>query len=137
MILGIIALLFGSIQGSRHEKEGIQLTVTISDIKTSEDFSDVVNELYTHTYYADYTYNGKEYTHVEVSKTRTSSWLPTKKVGDTIDIVLDPDDPEKMSSDGGILSVIGCITIIVCIVLITKKRKSEKYLHKQPQTDKM
>ncbi len=125
LILGIVIFLLGCIQPSRYERakeSGYEIEATV--VKVVEKIEDSFEgpSSTTYTIYVDYSVDGNEYKNIKVAK-----YYDTDKysVGDTIIIVVNPNNPEKMMFEGGIVCVIGFIIVVFAIILKIKTRKNK------------
>jgi len=125
LIIGVILLAIGGFQNTRYEDQSITVTAVITRVDT-DDRTDDGPISYKHTYYGEYTVDGKTYTDVELAAKYTSDSTPDPSVGGTMDIQVSPEDPGETLSDGGIFIVAGMVLVVWGIVSIVKARKKAK-----------
>ncbi len=121
-VIAVIALAFGIystfIQSAGYEKA----TATILSIeKDPEAASDDDSYIVT----ARYTADGKEYTNV------LNSYSPSYKVGGTVAVRYDPDDPNRITSGYGIgiyAMAVGAAILLMIIFLTVRQKKSVSQL---------
>ena len=117
-VIAVIALAFGTystfIQSAGFEKT----TATILSIeKDTESVSDDDSYIVT----AGYTVDGKEYTKV------LDSYSPSYKVGGSVEVRYDPDDPNRLTSGYGIgiyAMAVGAVILLLIVFLTVKQKKS-------------
>ena len=121
VVLGIIFVVSGIKTISEKDLYDTQITATVVDV--TEEWQEAVNEdeadHIEKTAYIDYEVDGKKYEHV-LSPEQDDNL----KVGDTVDILVQSKNPEKISSlnptKGGVIFIVlgalvavaGCVTII-------------------------
>lgn len=122
LILGIVLFLLGSYQGGLYDdakSSGYEIEAKIVDVVVKEEHdSDMIYYYDTYTVYADYTIDGKDYTHVKVGK-----YTEPKYIGDTITVVVNPEDPGRKMTEGGIFATVGFIMIVGAVVSKAKKKQ--------------
>lgn len=124
LILGTILFLIGCIQPSKYEnaiESGYEVDAKIVEVKSRE--SEMETETITkHTVYADYEVDGKEYKHIKIGNSLVGDeWY----VGNTVKIVVDPENPQRALSEGGILCTIGFVIAAGAIIVKLKNRKKK------------
>ena len=126
LIIGIIIFILGSYQNTQYEEHSLIVDATITRVKTVDDTDDGPIS-YEHTYYGDYTVDGKEYTNKKLAKKYNSSHIPDLHEGDTIEIRVNPDKPSKMVPEGGWFIMVGFgITIYNIIMIVRAKKRIKK-----------
>ena len=125
LIIGIVLFFLGGYQNVQYEEHSLLVNATITEIKTIDDTDDGPIT-YKHTYYGMYTVDGKEYTDKKLATRYTSSFIPDQKKGDTVEIRVYPDNPEKQVAEGGLFSVLGTGLIVYAGIVLFKKRKARK-----------
>ena len=129
LIIGIIIFIMGAYQNTQYEEHSLNVEATITRVKTVDDTDDGPIS-YKHTYYGDYTVDGKEYTNKKLDTKYNSSHIPDLHEGDTIEIKVYPDNPSKKVAEGGIFIMLGfgiMIYNIIVIVQAKKRRKKETF----------
>lgn len=122
LIIGIIVFVLGAYQNSIYENESAKVKAVITDIKTRDDSEDTS---YQHTYYGEYTINGKTYKNQKL-KTEYGGYSPDKSKGDTITIRVYPDHPEWQVPEGGLFGVVGLVLIVWNAVALRKNKKQKQ-----------
>lgn len=120
LLLGIVILVVGCHKNIQYEDHSIVVNATVTEIDTDQDLD---TYRYTHHYYGDYTVDGTEYTHKLLDTKYTDSSRSGSYVGDTIEIRVNPDKPNRRSTDGGLFIVGGVVLIVFGIVAIKEQRK--------------
>ena len=101
LVVGIILFSLGGYQNIQYEEKSLLVNATITDIKTVDDTDDGPIS-YKHTYYGEYTIDGKCYSNKKLTTKYTSSHLPDDKIGSTIGIHVNPENPNKQVAEGGL-----------------------------------
>ena len=127
LLLGIALFLIGCIQPFRYEsaiESGYQIDATVVEVKTRDETDSESGYTSTsHTVYADYTFDGKEYKHVRIGKYYDTD---DYYVGKTVKIVVDPNNHGKIMKEGGVVCTVGFVIAIIGIVVkITDKKKTK------------
>ncbi len=124
LILGILLLIAGFIPFYKYEQakaSGYEVEATVVEVNiagTSEIGGETIEQ---YTVYADYTVNGVTYQHVKLKNYGAKHY-----VGETVKIVVDPKNPEKLLSEGGIISVVGFLLAGSAIFTKVKKSAAKK-----------
>lgn len=122
LIIGIIVFLLGAYQGGLYDEaknSGYEIEARIVDVVVKEEHdSDMIYYYDTYTVYANYTIDGKDYSHVKVGK-----YTEPKYVGDTITVVVNPEEPGAKMAEGGIFATVGFVMIVGVIVSKAKKKQ--------------
>jgi len=127
LIIGI----FSGMLGISSSKKGEEVTAVISDMEIYTD----VNTVHMHKnkrnihreVFVDYEYDGVSYSNVALNY-----YTSSMRIGDKINIKIDPMHPEKPIAFkaqyiiGGVFSIIGIIFTIISLVIIIKESKSKK-----------
>ena len=113
----------GGYQNMQYEEHSIIVDAKITDIKTVDD-TDGGPVSYKHTYYGSYTINGKEYTNKKLTTKYTGSFMSDLHRGDTIEIRVDPSNPNHKVADGGLFIVGGFVLIVYSGIILYKRKKS-------------
>lgn len=128
VILGIAAFAFFN-----HEEYDGVTTETICDIKeelsefpVADDGNLNPEEQYEYTVFVDYTVDGKEYKHVEYG-----AYSSSMKVGQSVEIKYDVNDPSKIQSPGGktiiiVFMILGGAVVVFGIYRTIKGFKVDK-----------
>lgn len=128
VILGIAAFAFFN-----HEEYDGVTTGTICDINkelsefpVEEDGNLNPEEQYDYTVFVDYTVDGKEYKHVEYG-----AYSSSMKVGQSVEIKYDVNDPSKIQSPGGktiiiVFMILGGAVVVFGIYRTIKGFKVDK-----------
>lgn len=74
LIVGIVMFALGGYQNIQYEEHSLVIDAVITDIETDYDSDDVTS--YSHTYYGEYTVEGKKYTNVKLKTSYTNSSSP-------------------------------------------------------------
>lgn len=118
ILLGIVFLGFSIFIGvSGNNTEYIQITGTVAEI---EEYYDFDGEL-QHTVFVDYEVDGQKYEH-----TQYGSYSSSMKVGDTVNIFYNPEEPEHIQAEGFktipyVIGGAGVVAILVGGFLLVKK----------------
>lgn len=128
-IIGSVVFLVGTIKPGYYDyakASGYEIEATVTEVIFKEDWdSDPITNQDTYVVYGDYTVDGKEYKHVKIGR-----FPQHYSVGETITAVCDPNNPEKMISEGGILCTVGFVIagfgLISLISGAIKKIKEKK-----------
>ncbi len=130
LVLGILIFLVGCIQPSRYEaakESGYEVEATIVDVVKKEQMDDVAYDIY-----GDYSANGKEYRRVKLKTVyQADSYAP----GQTIQVVVNPDDPGEMMFEGGVLCVIGFVMAVAALIFKSKKKKQRAAIAQEVQPE--
>jgi len=126
-VIALAALAFGVYSTFFQSSGFVDGTATIISIEEDPDYVPDPNTTGDVQYIvmAKYTVDGKDYT------TRLDSYDPGYKVGGTVGIKYDPNNPEKMTSGFGfgvIFMIIGAVLLLLIIFLTIKKKMSVKNL---------
>ncbi|WP_195450999.1 DUF3592 domain-containing protein [Anaeromassilibacillus sp. 1001302B_160321_C8] len=101
------------------KNSGYEIEARIVDVVVKEEHdSDMIYYYDTYTVYANYTIDGKDYSHVKVGK-----YTEPKYVGDTITVVVNPEEPGAKMAEGGIFATVGFVMIVGVIVSKAKKKQ--------------
>lgn len=110
ILVGLVILGISLFALVNHQEYDGKTTATISYIKQErKEFisnDDSNEEQYEYTVFVDYVVDGKEYKHVQFD-----SYDSSMKVGQTINIKYDLNDPSKIQSQNGMLFIIAFIII--------------------------
>ena len=124
LLIGLILLALGGYQNTQYEENSLLVSATITDIKTVEDTDDGPIS-YKHTYYGEYTVDGKHYSNKKLETKYTSSHLPDLSRGNTIEIHVNPDNPDKQVAEGGLFIMGGFALIIYNSIAIALRKKNK------------
>lgn len=115
LIIGVVVFLLGVYLGFLRDEAidaGGEVEARIVDVVIGEEHdADLMESYDTYTVYADYMFNGKRYSHVMVGK-----YYEPKYVGDTITVVVDPEQPDTQPAEGGFFAIVGLVMIAGAIV---------------------
>ena len=114
LMVGIILFNFG-LSINRQYNNSITVNATITNIHTSDPID--AGDSYSHTYYGNYSVNGENYTNKLLETFYNGSHDPKHKIGDTIDIKVNSENPNKIATDGGLLLFLGLSIIIFTIAI--------------------
>ena len=123
IILGIVIFLLGCIQPARYEKaieNGYEVEAVVVDIKVRKNSGPDESDEYT--YYVDYTFEGKKYTHVKFERVYADKYHK----GETVSMVIDPLSPGRAMFEGGILATAGFLITVIGIIKKVKSKKANK-----------
>lgn len=126
LIIGIILTCVGFYMFMQYEENALTVDAVVTDIDIDEDTDSDSATAYIHTYYGEYTVDGKKYTGVKLQKEYTNSAFPEKHVGDTVEFTVNGDNPGEKAKDGGFFSTAGLVTVVVCAVKLRKYKKLQK-----------
>ena len=124
LLVGLVLFALGMHQNIQYEDNSLRVYATITDINT-EDHSDDGPASYLHTYYGEYTVDGKRYANMKLDSKFSSSWEPQYSRGDTIEIQVTPNKPEKQMANGDLFGVAGFALIVYNLSVLIKSRKKE------------
>ena len=122
LIIGILVMAIGFAFNTSYEEakaSGYEVSATITRIETYT--SNDVGMDDTYIAYGKYEVDGKTY-----SDRRLGSCSEDTVAGDTMKIVVDPNDPEDQMNEGGILGVLGMVVICYALYQKYKERKAAK-----------
>ena len=119
LLLGIVLLFIGCNKNTEYEDRSVIVNAIVTEIDTDQDLD---THRYEHRYYGDYTVDGKEYTHKLLDTKYTDSSFSGSYVGDTMEIRVKRDKPNRRSTDGGLFIVGGVVLIVFGIVAIKEQR---------------
>lgn len=122
LIIGIILFSLGGYQNIQYEEHSLVVNATITNIETVNDTDDGPIS-YKHTYYGNYTANGKEYKNKKLTTKYTSSSLPDFYNDGTVEIRVYPDNPEIKVAEGGLFIMGGFALMIYGGVVLYMNRK--------------
>lgn len=126
LIAGIIFTCVGFYMFMQYEENAFTVDAVVTDIDIKEDSDSDSSTAYIHTYYGEYTVDGKKYTDVKLERRYSNSQFPEQYVGDTIEFTVNGENPDRKAKDGGFFSTVGLVTVVVCAVKIRKiKKKTE------------
>ena len=125
LIVGIVLFIMGSYQNTQYEEHSLTVSATITSVKTVDDTDDGPIS-YKHTYYGDYTVDGKQYTNKKLESKYNSSHIPDLHKGDTIEIRVYPDNPSKKVPEGGWFITVGFIMVVYNIIKIRKLKRMDQ-----------
>ncbi len=125
LFVGLILFALGGYQNTQYEDNSLLVSATITDIKTKDDTDDGPIS-YKHTYYGEYTVDGKHYSNKKLTTKYTSTSLPDLSRGDTIEIRVNPNNPDKQVAEGGLFIVGGFVLIIYNSIVLIKSKKKNK-----------
>ena len=127
LLLGIAVFLVGCIQPSRYEQakeNGYEVDAVVTRVEEGTDPGmDGVPDSIVYTYYGDYEVDGKQYTNKKLQKGYDHQ---TYCVGDTIRIVVDPNNPGVTMFEGGVICTIGFVIAVGAIIFKISDRKKAK-----------
>lgn len=123
LIIGIVIFVLGGYQNIQYEDHSLVVAATITDIKTVDNSDGPTS--YSHTYYGDYSVEGINYTHKKLKTSHTGYSYPDLSRGDIIEIIVDPDNPGKRVTDGGLFVMGGLGLIVYSTVVLIKKHKDK------------
>lgn len=125
--IGIAVFLVGCIGPFQYEdaiENGYRVEATVTRIEDRNDTGmDGAPDTTVYTYYGEYEVDGKKYTDVELGKSYDRK---TYAVGSTMEVVVNPNDPGRTMSEGGVICTVGFVILIVAIVMKFKERKQKK-----------
>lgn len=129
-LIGLTLTIVGSIKPDKYataKESGYEIDATIVDVEHTEEY-DPVSESYddpAYIYYVDYEVDGKEYKHIKVPEKGQPE--DGYGVGDTIKVVVDPESPDRLLTEGGFVATVG-VVVTVCGIIsaIRSKRKKSK-----------
>lgn len=121
VVVGIVFVVSGISTIANKDKFDTQITATVVDIQEEWETSADPDEpdRLVHTAYIDYEVDGKKYEHVLAPEQNDNM-----KIGDTVDILVQSQNPEKISAlnptkggvifiaVGAIAAVAGCVSTI-------------------------
>lgn len=125
VVAGIIFVISGISTIANKDKFDTQITATVVDIQEEWESSADPDEpdRLVHTAYIDYDIDGKKYEHV-LAPEQNDNMI----IGDTVDILVQSQNPEKISAlnptkggiifiaVGAIVAVVGCVSTIKMFV---------------------
>lgn len=121
IVIALIAIAAG-VYMTFFQSRGFEKT-TATIVKIEELPRDFENEDQQYDVTVEYTVNGQKYTE------KLGQYSPSYKVGDTVEVRYDPNDPSKMNGGGGFgiyVLVIGVVILAVDIFSIVRGRMSLK-----------
>ena len=132
LILGIILLFVAIILPSPYDdarNSGYEIDATVVEIVEHKHpaIEEYEVDTYTYTIYASYTADGKTYEHVEIEERETHNL----NLGDTVKIVVNPENPKEILTNNNSLGVSALIIIVIAlfvkiIKIICRFKKSRK-----------
>ena len=111
VILGIVAVILGINALNTPIEKYSKTEAVVSDVEISYSYDEDNIRTEDHTVYVDYTVDGKEYKHILYgSDTNLNE-------GDTVNILYDPENPEKIATgnektSGVIFLIVGAVAIV-------------------------
>lgn len=125
LIVGIIMFSLGAYQNTQYEENSLIVMATITHVETTDETDDGPIS-YKHTYYGEYTVDGKLYTDKKLGSSYTSSSFPPNVRGDLIEIRINPENPDKKVAEGGLFATAGFVLIIYNGIKVLGSRKTKK-----------
>ena len=120
VVIGIALIAYGIYSLSTKHLYDSSVTATIVDVEESWESDGDGSDHLVKTFYIDYEINGVKYEHVESPVSEDSM-----KVGDTVEILYQSKNPEKISEKdisktAAIIIGVGALLLIVGIFLVIK-----------------
>lgn len=120
VVIGIALIAYGIYSLSTKHLYDSSVTATIVDVEESWESDGDGSDHLVKTFYIDYEINGVKYEHVESPVSENSM-----KVGDTVEILYQSKNPEKISEKdisktAAIIIGVGALLLIVGIFLVIK-----------------
>lgn len=131
MVLAVIAIVAGAYLTFFQTRGFVGTTATITAVDTVP--SETYDEEQTYEVTVEYTVDGVKYTE------KLDSYSPSYKVGKTVKIQYDPNDPSVIHSGRGIgiyFFIIGIVILAVAIISIVKEKLSLKKLKENTNGEK-
>lgn len=129
-LIGLTLTIVGYIKPDKYAtaiESGYEIDATIVEVEHTEEY-DPVTESYddpAYIYYVDYEVDGKEYKHIKVPEKGQPG--DGYGVGDTIKVVVDPESPDRLLTEGGFVATVGAVVTVCGIIsAIRSKRKKSK-----------
>ena len=121
LIIGVIIFVLGGYQNNLYEQakaNGYEVEAEIVEVIVEREVDEILD--YTYAVYADYTVDGKKYTHIRIGE-----YTSPKYVGKKITVVVNPENPDKMMAEGGIFLTFGFVAAIGAAIskIIVKNKK--------------
>ncbi len=120
LIIGIVLFLIGTFLNAQYEEHSLTVDATITDIKTEYNSDDAGS--YQHTYYGEYTIDGKTYTK-RLTTSYTDDSTPKYHKGSTMEIKVYPENPSIKMPEGGLFCVVGFVLAVYNGYILWKNRK--------------
>lgn len=122
LIVGIVILVIGMALNLRYEdaaERGYEVEAEVVEVVHKERYDPDTGTEDRYIVYADYTVDGKEYTHKKVG-----TYAQPKHEGDIIEVVVNPENPKVMLPEGGVFGVVGFLMILYGAFAVRKEKKT-------------
>lgn len=122
LIVGIVILVIGMALNLRYEdaaERGYEVEAEVVEVVHKERYDPDTGTEDRYIVYADYTVDGKEYTHKKVG-----TYAQPKHEGDIIEVVVNPENPKVMLPEGGLFGVVGMLMTIYGIICVRREKKA-------------